>query len=73
MTISIEQLLERAQAKLLQASVDMIAKDKQIAALKLKVALQTERIGILEAQVQRSRLPFKRDLTTPALLRPQAG
>lgn len=73
MTISIEQLLERAQGKLLQASVDTIAKDKEIATLKLKVALQAERIGILEAQVQRTKLPFKRDQTIPALCRRQAG
>jgi hypothetical protein len=66
--------------KLLKASNDMIAKDKEIAALlaiiaeyRVTVGLQDKRIAALEGAARRSKLPFKRDQTTPALLRPQAG
>lgn len=64
---------------LLKASNDLIAKDKEVAALnkiiaeyKAMVVRQEARIAALEGASRRSKLPFKRD-QTPALLRPQAG
>lgn len=64
---------------LLKASIDMSAKDKEIAALNViaaelrkTVALQLQRIASLEGSARRSTTPFKRD-QIPALLRPQAG
>lgn len=65
--------------RILKASNDLIAKDKEIAALNAiaaelrnTVALQLQRIAALEGAARRSTTPFKRD-QTPALLRPQAG
>jgi 2-C-methyl-D-erythritol 4-phosphate cytidylyltransferase len=57
--------------KLLQASIDMIEKDREISDLKAQIAARDKRIAMLEGASQRSRLPFKRDLV-PALLRRQA-
>lgn len=62
MTINIDHT-----AKLLQASIDLISKDKQIAALKesvvllrREIAFQDEQIASLQCRLQRSVLPFKR-------------
>jgi hypothetical protein len=49
--------------KLLQASIDMIEKDNEIAALKQQLAARDRRIAALEGQARRSTPPFKRDLT----------
>lgn len=61
MTISIEQQLDIASEKLLQSSVDLLEKDRIIAALRSSLALQDTRIAALEAQQRRSALPFRRD------------
>jgi hypothetical protein len=53
---------------MLRASVDLIEKDKQIAALKEQLAAKDKRIAALEGNARRSTPPFD----TPALLRPQA-
>lgn len=62
MTINIDHT-----AKLLQASCDLISKDKQIAALKesnallvREIELQDAQITALQCRLQRSVLPFKR-------------
>ena len=57
--------------KLLQASVDLIEKDKQIEALKAENEAKDRRIAALEGELRRSKLPFKRDQIAPALLRRQ--
>lgn len=61
--MSIERQLEIAHLKLLQASVDLIEKDKIIAAL-------DKQLAACQGQLRRSTLPFKRD-QVPALLRRQ--
>jgi hypothetical protein len=73
MTISIEQLLEQSQMKLLQASVDQVNKDIEITALKETVRLQEAQITALQCRLQRAAIPFhSRAGTVPALLRRQA-
>lgn len=66
--------------RILKASNDLIAKDKEITALqeiavelRATVARQEEQITALQCQLRRSTLPFNRDRnqSTPALLRPQ--
>jgi hypothetical protein len=63
--------------KLLQASIDMLEKDREIAALKQTVAIQEARIAIMECKLQRRSVPFaaraQAQAETPALLRLQAG
>lgn len=58
---------------LLKASIESAKKDREIMALKATLADRDAQIAALQAQMRRSTLPFKRDLTIPALLRPQAG
>jgi hypothetical protein len=69
MTISIEQQLDEANVKLLQASIDLLEKDNEIAELKVQLDVRDKRIAALEGAARRSTLPFKRDQTTPALRR----
>jgi hypothetical protein len=54
---------------LLQASVDLAAAKKEIAALKAENERKDKRIAALEGAARRSTPRFD----TPALLRPQAG
>lgn len=70
---AIESLLDQANTRLLQASLSLIEQRREIGALKKVLAQQEALITSLQAQMRRSTLPFKRDLTVPALLRPQAG
>jgi hypothetical protein len=71
--VSEEKLLARAHVKLLQASIDLLDKDNEIAELKHQLAARDKRIAALEGAARRAALPFRRDQTIPALLRPQAG
>jgi vacuolar-type H+-ATPase subunit D/Vma8 len=49
--------------KLLQASIDLIEKDNEIAALKAQLEARDRRIAALEGHARRSIPPFKRDQT----------
>lgn len=60
---SIEEQLDFANARLLQASVDMCVKDEEIAALKAELAAKDQRIAALEGANRRAALPFRRDQT----------
>lgn len=73
MTTSIEQQLEAANRKLLQASIDLLEKDKIIAALQSSLALQDKQLAAVQGQMRRATVAFNRDINhaTPALLRPQ--
>jgi predicted nucleic acid-binding Zn-ribbon protein len=71
MTISTDHTL-----KLLQASNDLLAMRKELDALKVALskahaamAHKDTQIATLQAQLQRARLPFKRDQTAPSPLR----
>lgn len=75
MTINIDHT-----AKLLQASIDIIEKDNEIArlnklvaALQSSLALQDAQISTLQCRLQRSTIPFDKRSPMPALCRPQAG
>lgn len=72
--MSVEQkllaLIDRGNRKLLQASVDLLDKDTEIADLRAQLAARDKRIATLEGSARRSALPFRRD-QLPALLRPQ--
>lgn len=59
MTISIEHLLEQSQMKLLQASVEAINRDKEIAVLRNEVKLLAAEISILQCKLQRRAVPFR--------------
>jgi len=65
MTISIEHLLEQSQMSLLKASVELVNKDQEIAALKDDARLKDAQIAILQCKLQRTVVPFhKRERET---------
>lgn len=73
MSKTIQELLDDANAKLLQASVAIVAQNGELNRLKAAIGVKDERIAALEGAARRSTLPFRRDLPVPALCRRQAG
>lgn len=73
MTISIEQLLEQSQMKLLAATVEIIEKDTENAQLKDALNLAAAENAILRCKLQRATVPFNKRNETPSLCRRQAG
>jgi hypothetical protein len=57
--MTIEQLLEQSQMKLLAATVEIINKDSEIAAHKDTIKLLEAEIAILQCKLQRQAVPFR--------------
>lgn len=56
--MTIEQLLEQSQMSLLKASVEIVEKDAEIAALKEDARLKDAQIAVLQCKLQRTVVPF---------------
>lgn len=71
---TIEQQLDAANVKLLQASVDILELTNELAAERADADFLRARVRILELKLDRARGRVRVTSTTiPALLRPQAG